>query len=330
MLLRDRKARVGATTLFPWLAPAPLESGTTPTLTFRPPSGDVARVLTHVRTDVTVTAVDDARKVLTTSEIVAGWRGLQGDAGAAWLVTENDGPHPVQVVRIGLDGASKRTQVVLAEPLSRPITIEAGDYLQWRLWHATVTAADVAAAAQRDIPWTVEYSAQPGLDLPIRAERQEGLLHVVRQPFSTQLTHDGLLIHRPELASKAPRRQEGWAPQIAVAEQMLIDRLRTDLASRGLYEDDLDGSRLQRAHVLLTTSVILELAAPDQAEAARAAANAAYDQALRSLWVDLDRDGVVDDGEGATQITGGVSPAVRSAASPYTASTLPFTRGMGH
>lgn len=297
----ERKARVGAVTRFQVLIPEPLASGSTPTLTFRHPSaGDLSPALSPIRAAVAVTAIATDKKTLTTADLAAAYQGLQDEAGEAFLISPTDGAFPVRVARIDGD-AGAYTTVQLAEPLPRPISMEDGATLQFRLWTAELSGA-LVAEAQRDIPYTVAYTAQRGAHLPTMPEREEGLLHVVRQPFSTGLTHSSLLERRPDLHLSIPGRQTSLAPQIRAAELTLIDELRVQLAAQELYEDDVDGRRLVVAHMLLTEALLTR----DREAAAdlRKQAFAALKTALNRIWADANNDGVVDSGEAARQVTG--------------------------
>lgn len=303
----ERKARVGAVTRFQWLAPEPLQPGTTPTLTFRHPSGtEYTPALTPIRAAAAVNSIATDRRTLTTADLTAAYQGLQDEAGEAYLISPTDGAFPVRVTRVD-KGESGFTVAVLAEPLPRPISTEDGASLQWRLWTAELSGA-LVAAAQRNVPYTVTYTARYGADLPTVPGREEGLLHVVRQPFSTGLTHSTLLERRPDLHTSIPGRQSGFAPQIRAAEMELIDHLRVQLAEQGLYEDDLDGRRLARAHMLLTEALLTR--ASDAAASLRNQAFAALKDALRAIWADANRDGVVDPGEADRQVTGARASSV--------------------
>lgn len=329
--LRDRKATAGATTRFPWYAPAPLEPGTTPELVFRPPAGPIPRQLERIRDDISVEAIDDDRRTLTASDPIGGsYRGVQGPAGVAWLVSPTDGAFPVRVVAIANDAQGDRTQVVLATPLPRPVALGEGAVLQFALWRATVTVGDVAGEARRSIPWTVSYVARAGDDLDPDPQREEGLLHVVRQIFGTGLTHERLVARRPDLAARVAAGSEGYEVQIADAENHLVQWLRRDLASRGLYEDDVNGADLERVHYLLALSMVLERDEPEASAEQRRLALLEYGDVVKRIWADANRDGVVDAGEAEAQISGPPRRGFEAARTPYASSGRPFGRGMSH
>jgi erythromycin esterase-like protein len=119
--------------------------------------------------------------------------------------------------------------------------------------------------------------------------------------------------------------------------------LRADLQARDLTEDDLNGARLRLAHGHLAAAVIYDEVQPEKAELLRARvlgvldeetgtrAGGMLNESLRSVWLDADRDGVVDDGEMDT-IEGARLVDSKSfyTSSSYDADERRFSRGERH
>ena len=150
--------------------------------------------------------------------------------------------------------------------------------------------------------WTVNGSVQrfgaAGL-----TELDRGTLAVVWQPFSTGLTDATLVGRFPWLANVRPAGTYSWAQAIDAGLERLLSALRPGLAV-GRYEDDLDGSQFGRLHALATVIGICDdLAGRGQPRNdARAQAQADFDREFplavnRLIWLDLNQDGEVEDGE---------------------------------
>jgi hypothetical protein len=290
--MTDRKARVGQTHTFVWESSDALSGAPTLTLDGTP------YVLTALRAAVEVTAVAEDLCILTADDIdVDGSKGAAGRYGKAFLVTEDSGVFPVRVAQVG-DGT-----VTLAAPLPREFA--GGAMLQWATWY-TQLPAGVTAAEVRDLRYDVAFEILQGDDIFAEPGQVEtGLFHVVDTPFATGLTHEALLEVFPELRDKQPRGRQDLGPVLGFAEQMLVARLRTLLAPRGLTEDDLKAAQsLRPAHAHLAASVLLS-SDPARAGVLQARAHELAEEALRAAgWLDEDQDGVVDDGESAAAVTG--------------------------
>ena len=301
----EQKARVGGTgEKFWWTAPVPLVGS--PTLQIYLSSGTVTPTFAGIGTTPLITTVARDRKTLTASATVTGSiRGAQGPKwGEAFLISPKDGWFPVQVREIS------GSTITLAEPLASPldVSVAAPASLQFALYRGTLTTTMVSAAA-RDVPWTVKYVEQAGADLSGYTGRDEGLIHIVRQPFGTGLTSRHVAQLHPGLAQRVPRRQGSWDPQIEAALMEMVIHLRADLQARDLTEDDLNGARLRLAHGHLAAAVIYDEVQPEKAELLRARvlgvldeetgtrAGGMLNESLRSVWLDADRDGAVDEGE---------------------------------
>jgi hypothetical protein len=336
----DQKVRLdGTAERIWWTAPEPLSSGSSPTLNVYLASGTATLTFANIAAVPAITAVARDRKTLTASGAVSSARGAQGAGwGEAFLVTAKDGWFPITVREIS------NATIILAEPLPAPLTVSAGApaSLQFATWAGVLTTTHVNAV-ERDVRWTVSYVTQAGVDLTGYSFRDEGLLHIVRQPFSTGLTTRHVVQVHPGLAQRVPRRQGGWEPQIQAAQEELILRLRRDLQERGLTEDDINGHRLRFAHAHLAAAVIYDENQPEKAEILRTRVLGAFneetgirhgglvDDTLRSVWVDADRDGAVDSGE-VTSIEGNRTADSKSffTSSSFDSTNRVFSRGGRH
>lgn len=331
------KARVGGTAeRFWWLAPTPVTG--TPVFTIRASGGDVTPTLSVLRAPITITAVGNDRKTLTASTSISGvYQGAQGPQfGEAFLVAGADGTHSVMVREM------TGTTVILADVLAAPISTSETITLNWALYGATLPTS-LTASRQINIPWTVEYQQLWGLDISGYTKREEGLLHIVRQPFTTGLTSREISSAYPGLAQRMPRRQGDWTPQIEASEVELVVRLRMDLQQRGLTEDDVSGHRFRLAHAHLAAACIYDETTPDKAGAIRDRilgpfnAETGYrtggmvSDILRSIWTDADRDGAIDTDE-VDSIEGDRPADSKSfyTSSSYDSTTRKFTLGMKH
>jgi len=276
-------------------------------------------------TVVSVSSTD--RKVFATAAISATADSVVGpENGRAWLVTEDNGWFPVVVAEAAPGG----TQVVIADELPREITARAA-FFSWADWYAAIGAADVTATAQRNVLWRVTFNPLvPGEAFagPDSSGIEEGRIHVVRRPFETGLSSTYLKGMFPQLAQMVHHRQQDWGPQIAAARNELVNRLRAELRERSLWEDDIDGRPLLESHAYYAAAMVLDTSDSERAAAFRTRADALAETALKSVWIDLDSDGVVDEGEDAQQITG---TRVAYSGGSFSSSEPPaFTIGQNH
>ena len=287
-----RKLRaLAATATWWWRAPVPVDT-TTATVTFRLTAGVHGPVaLAPVTADLTVSAIDNTRRILTITGPAAAPSGPEGVRGAAWLETAADGNMAVQVVKI------TATTVELASALPHTPDFTATGTLRFA-WHSVgVLLADALAAVDRNVPTTVDYSERYGVDVAGIAGRDEMLVSVVRQPYRTGLSPADVGTLMPSVGARVAQRSQDYRPQVDLVGEMLEQRIHADLAARQLTEDDVDGSRFRGVHAAWTVSCILEDIDTTLADRWKARADEAYDAAMTGVWVDLDRDGVVDAGE---------------------------------
>tara|TARA_Y100000034_G_scaffold115745_1_gene153285 strand:+ start:86 stop:1063 length:978 start_codon:yes stop_codon:yes gene_type:complete len=286
-----RKLRQGSTAVWWWRAPLAVDT-TAVTATFRLTAGNFPLVLAPVTADLVVSAIAADRRTLTITVPPAAPSGPQGIRGEAYLETPADGDFSVQVAQL------TATTAVLAEPLPHDIDLTTNGSLRFAWLGGAVTNADVTAAVERNIPTDITYQLRYGADVAGIPSRDEVMVHVVRQPFRTGVTHADVSALMPSVGARVASRAQDYRPQIEWVGDLIETRVRSVLAARGdAFEDDVDGSRLRGAHAAWTISCILEDIDTDLADRWRKRADEAFDEAMQSIWIDLDRDGVVDDGE---------------------------------
>ena len=201
---------------------------------------------------------------------------------------------------------SEATFVVeLSEPL--PHTIATGGALAWQVWSATRAAP---ATIQGPVRYAVSWEGVvDGLTAPDPIV-DEGLLYIVRAPFSTGLTSARLVASSPWLAQHVPPGQSSWAPQIEIAQDTLIQRV-VAILPEGRTIQDVAGGQFRNAHAMETRLLVMrglqEAGANrrDQIEQLERDIAAELDRIGKAGvdWVDTDGDGVVDAGE--TNVTPG-------------------------
>lgn len=323
----ERKYVVGVDGTFVWVSPHNLDTSTPPVLSVYLSGGTVTPVFAAVRTTLACASIANDRRVITL-DALASVEGQAGPWGDAYLETAEAGVFPIRVV--DLDVSAKT--VTLADTLPRVVDV-AGATIRWAAWTATLTNAAVTAAKARNIRWAVAYTERAGDDAPTVARRQTGLLHVVYQPFTTGLTTSLLLDYVPSLPAPSPnQRQQDWGPQIRAAEGRLVNKLRADLAERGLYEDDVhDAERLQLAHAYLVAAMYYEASNQAQAESMFTMFGRVYAEVMRVAALDLDGDGEVDADEVGQRVTGGAGSDVGGTATSLSTTHFPvFSRRMNH
>jgi len=255
---------------------------------------DVTETLAPFRASVAVTV--DANSESLTVAAAGSADGLVGvDGGQCWLDLGDRGLYPVELLDV-----RSATSLILGEQL--PIYLEgATGTLSWSRYYASLTAAQVGSG-ERNAIWSIAWEANLGSDRPTEYRLEEGRFDVVRRPFTTGLTHRKLIDRSSFLARAIPSRQASWDPQIKDALSQLAAWIRCPIP-KDKTEDDVDGVPFQHVHALITIGIILQgqsIAGYDRDYAQTMVdAKAAFDQVVSCgfTWVDLDGDGVVDDGE---------------------------------
>ncbi len=285
-----RKLRQGESTVWWWRAPIAVDT-TTATANFRLTAGTQTLVLAPVTADLTVSVIAPDRRTLTITGPAAAPSGPQGIRGEAYLETPGDGDFSVQVAQL------TATTAVLAEPLPHDIDLATNGTLRFAWLGAAVTVGDVTAAIERNVPTHVTYQFRFGADLWGIPSQDEMLVHVVRQPFRTGVAHADVAALMPSVGARIAQRAQDYRPQIEWVGDLIEQRVHADLSARGAFEDDIDGSRLRGAHAAWVISCILEDIDTDLADRWMARFEKAYAAAMTGIWLDLDHDGAVDDGE---------------------------------
>ncbi|MCB9553520.1 MAG: hypothetical protein H6705_16885 [Myxococcales bacterium] len=292
------RIRAGTTGLFAWDAPEPVAASPAPTLVVRiaGEAADGIADLAPVVAPASVSAVStDLKRLTLSAELEDADRAAGERWGTAWFVTSSDGAFPVRVA--GIATVAGVTTVSLADPLPRRPASASGS-LQWARW-TTVLDEGVTGTPRRDVTWVITWR-------PLHAgaaagdateETAEGRLIIARAPFATGLTAQRLGAIYPDLAQTVAGRDNSRAAAIDAALAELELDLAPDLAARGLWPDDIDGTHLHLAHATLTAAVVVEKAEPKRAERLRKLYDAQRQKGLRQIWADLDRDGLVDAGE---------------------------------
>jgi hypothetical protein len=156
------------------------------------------------------------------------------------------------------------------------------------------------------------------------------------RPFDTGLSHDDLVALLPQLADMIPRRQSDFASQIKGALDELILQVRDVVIADEATEDEVfNPEQFHLAHAYCTAALIYEQSLQmDVADQMRQRCHDLMEIALRSLALDLDGDGVIDDGELDRRETGGKASDFRASWRGYTRTSndsfFTATRGMKH
>ena len=314
-----RKAVLNQEYVFEWIAPAPISGS--PSLSLN----SLSYNFSQSRADATVSAIANDRRTLTVDNQATG---LQRDQMKAFLITNGDTYYSVNVVRV------VGTTAILAEPLPREIDLSTSASLEFALWSVTIAnTADVLTTANT-YPYLINFTIDQGNLTQNQVEK--GLLKSVARPFETGLSHDDLVELFAPLADMIPRRQSDFAPQINSALQEIILIVRDVVLADGVTEDEVfNPEQFQLAHAYCTAAIIYEQNLQlDIAEQMRTRCQSLLEISFRSLAVDIDGDGVIDDGELDRRETGGKQTDFRASWKSYTRTSndsfFTATRGMKH
>jgi ferritin-like protein len=317
-----RKAITGENYLFEWNAPAPLSEA--PTLTVTGGTLAFSSAMTQSRADVTVTGIATDRRTLTLS---ASADSLNRDQAKGYLVTNGDTWFSVTISRV-VD-----TTAILAEPLPREINLDTSATLVFSMYYATVTSAAVTGVSGY-YSYSVAYSADQGSQNHSKVEK--GTLKATPKPFDTGLDHDELVETFANLADMIPRRQSDFSAQIKASLDEIALVIRNHLSADDLTEDEVfNAESFKLAHAYCTAARVYELALQlDIAAAMRARCEELLERALESVTLDIDGDGVIDEGEENIKKKGGSASDFRASWRWYSKSANDsfFTpkRGMRH
>jgi len=312
-----RKSVTGAAVHFVWHPRTPHANDAQVTVGF---STTYTSVLAQIRPDVSVSAVADDRRTLTLTASVDTQ--LERDEVRAFLRTTRDTYYAVKVTRLG------GTTAILAEPLPRELDLSTAATLNFASAYVDIPQGNAVTGSY---PYTIDYTDNLG-----NAQTESGILKIVPRPFNTGLDHDQLVDRFPQLADMVPRRQSDLTPQISAALEEIILSVRDHVIADGATEDEVfnQGSFVS-AHAYCSAAMVYEATLQlDVAQAMRDRCIDLLNVALRSVTLDLDGDGVIDEGEENLRRSGGSSTDFRASwrgrhKSANDASFVP-SRGMRH
>ena len=286
--------------LYEWTAPRPTTGAVT--LQVFGASAAISVALTQSRTNSSITAIASDRRTLTL-QVAAD--PLQADQQRAFIITSGDTYFSVTLSRI------VGTTAILAEPLPREIDLTTAATLHVPMYYTTLTAAQLTDT-DGYYSYSVSYTADLGDQN--REQTEKGVIKVTLRPFDTGLDHATLVRTFAQLADMVPRRQSDFAPQIAAALDEIAMHIRSHLLADNLTEDEVfNATSFQLAHAYCSAALIYEQSAQlDMAEAMRARCSDLLVRALEAVALDIDGDGVIDEGESNISQTGGSATDFRA------------------
>ena len=314
-----RKAVLNKDYVFDWNAPTPISG--TPTLSLN----TITYSFSQSRADATVSAVANDRRTLTVDNQATG---LQRDQMKAFLITNGDTFYTVTVVRV------VGTTAVLAEPLPREIDLSTSGTLQFALWSTTILSSATVLSFGSTYPYVINFTTDQGALNHDQIEK--GLFKSTPRPFQTGLNHDDLVDLFAPLADMIPRRQSDFKPQIQGALDEIIMHIRDVTIPQDATEDEVfNPEQFKLAHAYCTAAYIYEQNLQlDVADQMRTRCQELMEVALRSLALDVDGDGVIDDGELNRRESGGKTTDFRASWKTYTRTSndsfFTSSRGMRH
>jgi len=298
-----RKAITGQDHMFEWNAPAPISG--TPSITFKVAS-DVTSNLNQSRANISVTGIGNDRRTLT----IASSDSLERDQAFAFLRTDGDAWYSIKIVRI------VGTTAILADPLPREIDLSTNATIEFAMWYVTALAANVTALSGT-FQYLISYTSDLGQNNLSNLDK--GVIKVTPRPFNTGLDHDSFVNRFAPLADMVPRRQADFSPQIKASLDELSLMLRDRLGSSNVTEDEIfNAEAFELCHAYCTAARIYEMNLQlDAADAMRSRCTELMDLAFRSVDLDLDGDGVIDEGEIDLEKNGGKSTDFRASWRTY-------------
>jgi hypothetical protein len=286
-----KKAVLNQVYLFEWNSPSSVSG--TPSLEVKTPSTTYTYSMTQGRSSATVSAISNDRRTLTVDVQVTG---LQDNQGQAFLITEGDQIFNVHIVRV------EDTTAILAEPLPRNIDLSAPAILEFSLWYYSIPT-DITDT-KGTYAYTISYDEDLGAQT--RERLAKGYIKVTPRPFNTNLDHDDFVAMFPQFADAVPRRQRDFRVQIDRAQDELILMIRDALLHQSLTEDEVfNAQSFSQCHAYFTASLVLEGQNRfEEAGVMRTRAIELCNLAMRSVALDLDGDGLIDDGELDQRVSG--------------------------
>ena len=303
--LYPRTFKFGSTGIFSWLAPEPIVTDIGVTLTVGAYSTAMGQYLADV--NIVAGGVNTDRTVLTAAIAPAiGERGVA--RGDGWLLTDEGETFPVRVIRI--DG----TSILLANPLPIAAPLTGPSVLQFAAWAGPIGPGDVTAAVDyQGTEWSTSYRTK----LPNVLTYSQGLVKVVRVVWQSGLSDASFVSAFPEFQNLG-HRDASYQPQIDAMYAELANRIDTDVnaytttSGQRATVDDVasQNAGLQLVHGYMVAAKVaatrgdLETfqhywtrAFGTESSVDQRRKTGLYADAMRPIWVDLDRDGIVDDGE---------------------------------
>lgn len=295
--MTTRRYAAGSDFTFLWCPPFASAYATTASLTIGYAAGaDTAALTQRAADEIASISTDRKRITLATTATDFALPGVL--PVPAMVVYGPSSQVPVRVLRM-VSQTEEAFIVELSEPL--PHAIATGGAVVWQVWQATMTAP---AAVQGPVRWSVEWeSVADGLVID-GSDVDEGLLYIVRAPFSTGLTSARLVASSPWLAQHIPPGQSSWAPQIEIALDTLIQRV-VAILPEGRTIQDVSGGQFRNAHAMETRLLVMrglqEAGANrrDQIDQLERDITAELDRIAKAgvEWVDVNGNGAVDAGE---------------------------------
>lgn len=279
------KAQLGKDYNFIWQAPSVITG--TPSITFHLESGDITSAMTQGRASLTATAIANDRRSLTLSASTTSLKPYQSQA---FLLTDSDDYFAIRPVRIV--GAS----LIMGDPLPRDISFSSSASIQFACWSYLASSSTITAE-KADIAFTIEYIESLGGQSINKVDK--GILKVVPRPFNTGLDHNKLCALFPHIADLAPRRANGFEDQIEASLNELSMYVRDLIIPDDVDEDDIHNTQdLLQAHAYLTLARIHELNGNiDLSEKMRARGMQLADLTMRTISLDINKDGIAQDDE---------------------------------
>lgn len=314
-----KKAILNKTYLFEWNAPNPING--TPVLTINSTNYN----FTQTRAAASVSAIGNDRRTLTIANQAVG---LQRDQIKGFLITSGDTYYSININRV------VGTTAVLAEPLPRDIDLTSAASLEFALWTTSIDSSEAVLTTANTYAYVINYTGDLGANN--HSKQEKGLFKSTPRPFSTGLSHDDLVQIFAPLADMVPRRQSDFSNQIEAAQDELILQIRDVVLTQNATEDEVfNPEQFRLAHAYCTAALIYEQNLQmDVASQMRTRCSELMEIALRSLALDLDGDGVVDDGELDLRESGGRTTDFRASWSNYVRSSndsfFTSSRGMRH
>ena len=236
-----------------------------------------------------------ASVVATEPQFVAG-----ESFGSWWLHAPGVGQFPVELS--GFDDSTN--DFILAQPLNVRLPDSFAATLHHNVYAGEIPSGALGAAVDRRGVWRIDWNTHPdfqgaGANFQPGAFTDRGAVRVVRAMFDTGLTASRLVTLVPILAQTRPAGFASWQPLIDTMADAVISEIEHRLPDNG-HADMTLGSQWMRAAALLVASHVAESGyAPNvNAEALKMAAHEEFDrQAARVVWLDLNDDGLIGDGE---------------------------------